>query len=212
MRKNLNDESNGTILNAIQSADFKNSITPVLKISDNRGNDNGDNYTSNLSSTTVDKLWILSPSEIGMSIINNYEDSYYDYHRAGANIHYYGSDFYKNTIKSSIDGSDNNYWSAFYNYLYAGNVYQWWMLPAGSRIMSNGSQAYHNTDSYSYCALFTSSNPSANEECHDSSYWLRSAAPRGEWTSYSRYSGAGGGSIGDRLANEVNGVVVSFSF
>ena len=40
--------------------------------------------------------------------------------------------------------------------------------------MSNGSQAYHNTDSYSYNALTNSSNPSTNQKCDWNRYFLRS--------------------------------------
>ena len=159
LRKNLNVESTDAIWNAIQSTDLKNNITPVLKITNNnannknfRDNSSSDN-TSNASSTTIDKLWILSPSEMGMPIMKNYNvmapygGGGGDGDESDANVHYYGSNFYKNTIKSSRDGNGNKYgWLGVYSDLYTGDAYQWWMLPAGARKMSNGNQAYHNTD------------------------------------------------------------------
>ena len=178
MRKNLNDESNGTIWNSIQSTDFKNNITPVLKTTNNNANNNKSNsgFTSNASSITADKLWIISPSEMSMPVIKNYNvmNAYYIDQR-DANVHYYDLDSYKNAIKSSSDGNRNNGWHSFYSYIYAGNAYQWWMLPAGSRKMSNGSQAYHNTDSYSYCALGKGNNPSLSAWCDFMFILFRSA-------------------------------------
>lgn len=92
LRKNLNDESTGTIWNAIQSTDFKNNIAPVLKTTNNsayaynRGDYNSGN-TSNASNITVDKLFILSPSEIGMLIMNGYNVA--NGNQNNVNAHYY---------------------------------------------------------------------------------------------------------------------------
>ena len=184
LRKNLNDESTGTIWNVIQSTDFKNNITPVLKITNNNANNSYNSYTlgnsndtSNASSITADKLWILSPSEMGIPIIMNYKDIYgWGLNQSDANVHYYDSDSYKNTIKASSHNCYSIcYWYAAFNNIYDGDAYQWWMLPSVSRKMSNNNQAYHNTDSYSYCTL-DSSNPSTNKECESSyfHYMLRS--------------------------------------
>ena len=201
LRKNLNDESTGTIWNAIQSTDFKNNITPVLKITNNHVYSNN---TSNTSSTTIDKLFILSPSEMGMPIMQNYNKEIDPYHNSYSHVHYYNSNSYMNTIKSSNDGNISKDWDSSFHYLYSGNIYQWWMLPAGSRKMSNDNQAYHNTDSYSYCALFTSSNPSTNKKCEDYDYWLRTIYV---WM-FSSYSG----NLDCMFAYSSSGVVVSFSF
>ena len=220
MRKNLNDESTGTIWNAIQSTDFKNNVTPVLKTTNNNANDGKGN--SDNTSTTADKLYILSPSEMGMPIIKNYKVIYYWYYHqdeSDANVHYYDSGSYKNTIKSSNDGNYNsvwadgyNYkiWEAGYNYIYSGNAYQWWMLPAGSRKMSNGSQSYHNTNSYSYCAIaniVNTKNPSINTHCSTDSYWLRSF---GDVPSYpSIFSD---GYLGTAYPSTVHSVILAFAF
>ena len=212
LRKDLNDESTGTIWNAIQSTDFKNNITPVLKITNNNADDKGNSHnTSNASSITSDKLWILSPSEMGMPIMRDYKiiNGYYSVNPSDANVHYFDmNSLYKNTIKykSSSDGDPYSYWITTFNYLYAGDAYQWWMLPAGSRKMKNGIQAYHNTDSLSYCNL---SHPSFNG-CNSSySYWLRCAYNNSD--SFSEY-----GQIGiDHFSAKGymgNGVVLAFSF
>lgn len=212
LRKDLNDESSGIIWNAIISNDFKQNIVPVLKITNNNNMDwpnasyfidhNGGN-TSNSALITIDKLFILSPSEIGMPIMKNYNaigsiinynnlirwgynnypkysNSKEDNSEDNSNVHYYNGTDYYNTLKSSADGANRHWWFAEPNYIYAGNTYQWWMLPAGSRKMSNDSQAYHNTDSYSYCStenyrdkiIFPSSNKSCNNT--NSDYYLRS--------------------------------------
>ena len=196
LRKNLNDESTGTIWNAIRSTDFKNNITPVLKTTNN-DNNKGKN-TSNASSTTIDKLFILSPSEMGMPIIKNYSVIIdYTNGQKNANVHYYDLDSYNNTIKSSDYGNSYGWYAAF-DYIYAGNAYQWWMLPAGNRtdyITTDGrtseQQAYHNTDSYSYCTLTTSSNPSSKNAYVDyfASFMLRSYANSNSITRFSVYFG-----------------------
>jgi len=224
LRKNLNDET-GTIWNAIQSTDFKNNITPVLKTTSNGKCYNGYicDDTSNTLSITTDKLFILSPSEMGMPVIKNYHVLSNDYSssfggsQSDANVHYYDSDTYNNTIKSSSDGNSQNFnfWSAVFNYIYSGDTYQWWMLPAGSRKMSNGNQAYHNTDSYSYCALATSSNPSTNKNCslssdYSSDYWLRSVYKFNYFASY--FSESRGGYLYTLAPGTSAGVAVSFSF
>ena len=223
LRKNLNDESTGTIWNTIVSNDFKQNVMPVLK-TNNTYNLNFQfyNHFSNVS-TTIDKLWILSPSEMGMPIIKNYNiifssyDAYQD--QSDSNVHYYDSDSYKNTIKSSGDGNYKGWyeegWNSFYSYLYDGNTYQWWMLPAGSRKMSNGNQAYHNTDSYSYCDLTINNNPSTDNYCLYSAnnYWLRSLS-RYYWEDFefATYR-PHGGYLTDSSANDsFCYVVVSFSF
>ena len=132
LRKDLNNKSSWIILNAITSNDFKQNVAPVLKITNNNAYmtiRNNSNITSNASSITIDKLWILSTSEISMPIINNYAiiDGY-NVQPHDANVHYYDSDSYNNTIKSSSDGNTFNSWYPLYNYIYAGNAYQWWML------------------------------------------------------------------------------------
>ena len=219
LRKNLNDESTGTIWNAIQSTDFKNNITPVLKITNNNAYIHGKCYycysdynstnTSNASSITVDKLYILSPSEMGMPIIKNYKilDSCNN-SQLNANVHYYDSNTYKNTIKSSRDGNTTNCWVAAFNYIYDGDAYQWWMLPAGSRKMSNGNQAYHNTDSYSYsyCAIISAKYDPSTGDCYNELYYLRSTKYSGAFAYFDNrmFLNAWG-------ANEYFGVVVSFS-
>ena len=218
LRKDLNDESSGIIWNAIISNDFKYNVAPVLKITNNNRvkmdyrnehglrlakliDHNGGN-TSNSASITTDKLFILSPSEMGMPIMKNYNAigsiiNYNDLIRWGrshypkysnskednsednSNVHYYNGTDYYNTLKSSADGA-NRHWFAEPNYIYAGNTYQWWMLPAGYRKMSNDSQAYHNTDSYSYCSTENYRDkiifPSSNKSCNNinSDYYLRS--------------------------------------
>lgn len=168
LRKDLNDNSSdGIIWNAITSNDFKQNVAPVFKITYNNSyiyNTNRNN-TSNASSITIDKLWILSPSEMSMPIIKKYL-----IYGADANVHYYDSDTYKNTTKYKYNY--NSVWNTKYGYVYAGDAYQWWMLPAK---MSNGNQVYHNTDPYSYNTLANSSNPSTNHyECAWNSYFLRS--------------------------------------
>ena len=201
LRKNLNDESTGTIWDAIQSTNFKNNIAPVLKTTNNsayaynRGDYNSGN-TSNASSITVDKLFILSPSEIGMPIMNGYHVAYGNQN---------------NAIKSSSNGN-SGVWSSEKSYIYSGDTYKWWMLPAGSRKMSNGNQAYHNTDSYSYCALATSSNPSINKSCNAYSrfgYYLRS--PRVIYRLFSIFSDQRGG-LTIPGASENDGVIIAFAF
>jgi len=210
LRKKLNDESTGTIWNSIQSTDFKNNITPVLKTTNNSAN--SDSYdTSNALSITTDKLWILSPSEMSMPIINIDDDD--------ANVHYYDvNSLYRSTIKLSKD--DNFYLYIKYNYLYAGNAYQWWMLPAGSRKMNNGNQAYHNTDSYSYCVLLNAGAPS-NKECRIfGSYWLRSHLNNDYFAVYRRtrkykpqqHKWYKWSLLTYINSSEEKGVVVSFSF
>lgn len=203
---NGNDESTGIIWNAIQSTDFKNNITPVLKITNNNYSNKN---TSNASNITVDKLYILSPSEMGMPIMRNYYNIYsYNEYQRNANMHYYDLDSYNNTIKSSGDGN-NHYWFTALDYIYAGDAYQWWMLPAGSRKMNNGNQAYHNTDSYSYCALSPSDNNASKCNYDDSYYWLRSV----KYYYFACYKSTYfSGYLIDYGANDSAGVVVSFSF
>jgi len=203
LRKNLNDESTGTIWNAIQSTDFKNNITPVLKANNNNANSDIDDNTSKASSITADKLYILSPSEMGMPIIKNYNViyGYYDYnYQLNANVHYYNSDSYKNTIKllGNYD-SDTLVWYPLYNYLYDGNTYQWWMLPSE---ISSDSREYHNINSY--YRLYTRS--TGSNYCYD---WLRSK--------YSNYFGYytrsyAGWQLRYAYSSGNKRVVVSFSF
>ena len=181
LRKNLNDESTGTIWNAIQSTDFKNNIAPVLKITNNNANSKG--ISSNASSTTVDKLFILSPSEIGIAIVKDYNILNIDYNNSGyqynnSNVHYYNNeqDSYINTLKTSED-SAGGFIASEYDYMYAGNTYEWFMLPSGSRKMKNNNQSYHNTDLYSYCTLANYYFPSQQYTGYYSyEFWLRSPA------------------------------------
>lgn len=205
LRKNLNDESTGIIWNAIQSTDFKNNITPVLKITNNNYSNKN---TSNASNITVDKLYILSPSEMGMPIMRNYYNIYsYNEYQRNANMHYYDLDSYNNTIKSSGDGN-NHYWFTALDYIYAGDAYQWWMLPAGSRKMNNGNHAYHNTDSYSYCAVAIGTNPSSKNSNHDAAFWLRSPRDSSFFAHFNCYYG----DIDNGASYDGNGVVPAFSF
>ena len=224
LRKNLNDKSTGTIWNAIQSTDFNNNIAPVLKITNNSAYDYymlGSNYknsdnTSNASNITVDKLYILSPSEMGMPIMNGYNVANGNQNNANeynANVHYYDSDSYKNTIKSSKDCNFYG-WYSNNDYIYFGNTYQWWMLPAGSRKMSNDNQAYHNTDSKTYIASGLNKNPSTIIGCYAIHYWLRA-------TYHDSYYSSGDVSIFDSgslsylpIDGQYNNsdLIVSFSF
>ena len=213
LRKNLNDESTGTIWNAIQSTDLKNNITPVLKTTNNDNSyylHNKSDHNSNVS-ITVDKLFILSPSEMGMPIMRNYANiySYNESGQSNANMHYYDLDSYNNTIKSSNDGN-TRWWFAKRDYLYSGNAYQWWMLPAGSRKMNNGNQAYHNTDSYSYCALSPSDNNYSKCNYDDSYYWLRSVNDYDYFAVYKSIDFSG--YLCDGYPADASGIVVSFSF
>ena len=223
LRQSLNDKS-GT-LHYIASDDFKQNITPVLKITnnnssyyidyDNYGGQYTDNSSSNAnaSSVTVDKLFILSPSEIGMPVIRNYNiinEGDGGNGMKNANAHYYNSGSYKNTIKTSNDSKYKNYWNTHNDYLYAGNTYQWWMLPAGSRKMSNSNQAYHNTDTYSYC-LNSGTNPSTNTGTY-SSYWLRSPAAEDNYNNISLYARYSDGSLRYDSASYTNGLIIAFSF
>ena len=215
LRNDLNDESTGAIWNTIQSTDFKNNITPVLKTTNNNANSKS-STNANASSITVDKLWILSPSEMGMPVIKNYKTIYgprygHGENQSDANVHYYDSDTYMNTIKSSNDGDNNysdtdnpRYWYTEYHYLYASDTYQWWMLPAGTQI-SYGKQAYHNTDLYSYCSLIHNK-PSANKTCYwdNDTYWLRS--------SYGYQPSAFSIGLGYEHASFPERVVLAFSF
>ena len=219
LRQSLNDKS-GT-LHYIASDDFKQNITPVLKITNNNSSYyiNDDNYTDNNSSNanaqsiTVDKLFILSPSEMGMSVIRNYNiinENYGGNGMKNANVHYYNSGSYKNTIKTSNDSKYKNYWNTHNDYLYSGNTYQWWMLPAGSRKMSNSKQAYHNTDTYSYC-LNSETNPSNNTGAY-SSYWLRSPAVEDGWSNISLYARYSDGSLRYDDASFGEGLIIAFAF
>lgn len=86
--------------------------------------------------------------------------------------------------------------------------------------MSNGNQAYHNTDSYSYCDLATNSNPSTNKNCayKDYNYWLRADSDYYDFALY-KLDLLGGSLMLDgydvydfETVSHDAGVVVSFSF
>lgn len=85
-------------------------------------------------------------------------------------------------------------------------------MPTDSRMTSNGSKAYHNTDSYSYCSLATSSNTSINKSCNAYSrfgYYLRS--PRVIYRLFSIFSDQRGG-LTIPGASENDGVIMAFAF
>ena len=228
LRKNLNDESTDTIWNAIQSADFKNNITPVLKINnitpimdDSAGSINHNiSNTSNAISSTFDKLWILSPSEIGAPIIKDYISIYGNI--INANLHYYNNakDSYKDTLLLAAPKRNRseyymNDWYTNYNMLYSNSTYQWWMLPTSSHKMSNGSQAYHNTDYYSYCTLiYKYISPSTNERCdygeNNDGYFYRFVSTSSYYGVLSFYYDYNKPTI--ISANDNSGVVLAFAF
>ena len=179
LRKDLNDNKSGIIWNAIASDDFKNNITPVIKITNNNANGGKSNSsnTSNASSITSDKLWILSPSEMGMPVVSkkgmiiaNRTSIQTD-----VDVHVYDGDSrYDNTVKYNGYGNKYREWHIEEDYLYSNDSYQWWMLPTGDRKI-NGNQSYHDTDSYSYCNVAIGLNPSSNKDCYNAAFWLRSA-------------------------------------
>lgn len=164
-------------------SDFKDNVTSVNKITNNHADYRGYG-DSNAISATADKLWILSPSEMGMpvskkGIIINSSNSTIT--QSGADVHVFNSDNgrYYDTVKTTDDGNLEKSWYTGEDYLYSDDAYQWWMLPAGERKMSDGNQAYHDTDSYSYCAIgnvhniSTSRRPSLNDNCTGDPFWLR---------------------------------------
>ena len=208
LRKNLNDKSTGTIWNTIASNDFKQNIIPVLKMTNNAKRAN----ISSLSAT-VDKLWILSPSEMGLPVIRNYNviNEQRGYLNGDANVHYFDMNSYSNTIKSSNDGNIESEWHSNSFYIYVGNIYQWWMLPAGSRIMSNGNQAYHNTDSYSYCAIGLNRRPSGKECWNSHGFWFRSPDTYDIIYENSIFSYFYYGSLHFAGSVSPNGVILAFS-
>ena len=203
LRKSMN---NGIIWNVFPSA-FMDNVAAVNKITNNNAN-------SNVSgSVTTDKLWILSPSEMGMPVYNKWEIIYSN--PAGANVHVYDGDRrYDNTVKTTNDGNRYNDWRSQKNYLYSNDSYQWWMLHAGDRKMSDGNHSYHNTDSYSYCAIANGFNPSSNTNCIDyHDYWLRShhtiiGIGSESFSNFDSY----GGNLFYYQANQHFGVVPAFSF
>ena len=209
LRKSMN---NGIIWKAFPS-DFKDNVVAVNKTTNNHANYYGANAPY-ATSTTADKLWILSPSEMGMplsrkgTIISNGSPLY----QAGADVHVYGGDGgYDNTVKSTGDGNTSG-WYSEEDYLYSDDAYQWWMLPAGDRKMSDKNQSYHNTDSVSYCAVAGKKNPSSNTTCYvwGEYFWLRS--PRAGDDSGFAYFYGGNGYLGYDYANGGYGVVPAFSF
>ena len=222
LRKDLNDKKSGRIWNSITSNDLKQSITPILKITKNNNNEKYgtkvlSSKTSNASSTTIDKLFILSPSEIGIEIVKDYNILDNDYQYNNANVHYYNNeqDSYINTLKTSNDSK--GYLDSEYDYMYAGNTYEWFMLPSGSRKMKNNNQSYHNTDLYSYVTLadgYSMKPPSQNGSAALSNspdeFWLRSPAVGIEF-----FSGFGCVTVGYSSLHSTMygaGVVLAFAF
>ena len=217
LRKSMN---NGIIWNVFPSA-FRDNVTSVNKATNNqvkyhKYNDSG------ATSVTADKLWILSPSEMGMSVSNKGHIIWSD-GPAGADVHVYNGDGrYDNTVKATDDGTlyreytDGLYrrlyhlsiWYTNEDYLYSDDVYQWWMLPAGDRKMSDGNHAYHNTDSYSYCAVAIGTNPSSKNSNRDAAFWLRSPRDSGWFAHFDCYAG----DINNGAQYNGNGVVTAFSF
>ena len=88
-------------------------------------------------------------------------------------------------------------------------------MPAGNRkdgSSTSEQQAYHNTDSYLYCALATNSNPSTNTSCNAYSqfgYYLSS--PRVIYRLFSIFSDQRGG-LTIPGASENYGVIIAFAF
>ena len=205
LRKSMN---NGIIWNVFPSA-FRDNVTSVNKATNNqvkyhKYNDSG------ATSVTADKLWILSPSEMGMSVSNK-GHIIWSGGPAGADVHVYNRDGrYDNTVKATDDGTlyHLSVWYTNEDYLYSDDVYQWWMLPAGDRKMSDGNHAYHNTDSYSYCAVAIGTNPSSKNSNHDAAFWLRSPRDSSFFAHFNCYYG----DIDNGASYDGNGVVPAFSF
>lgn len=196
--------NNGIIWNAFPSV-FKDNVTVVNKITNNYVKDSGD-YDSGVMSTTADKLWIMSPSEMGMPV--SIPVSINSFTQAGADVHVYSIDGgYDGTVKSTSDGNLEKEWHPEEDYLYSNDTYQWWMLPAGDRKMSNGDQAYHDTDSYSYCAVSNGHNPSSNAGC-SGYFWLRSPYYNGNFA----YFDGPDGYLDYNDSGMYYGVIPAFSF
>ena len=194
LRKSMN---NGIIWKAFPS-DFKDNVTTVNKTTNN------DYYAfKHETSVTADKLWILSPSEMGMPIIAGGN-------QVNADVHVYvGDGGYDDIAKSTIDGNRRY---PVVDYLYSNDTYQWWMLPAGYRKMSNGKQSYHNTDSYSYCTVFSGGKPSSNTSCLSTGFWLRSHGGYFYSFAFFKCLHGDGCNLDDYEADRNSKIIPAFSF
>lgn len=213
----LRKSMNGGIIWNVFPPEFKDNVAAVSKATNNPARSNRDK-DSDAVSQTADKLWILSPSEMGLPISKQgaMMDLYDSDDQTGADVHVYGGDGgYDDTVKAAGDGRSTGsgityYWRSEKHYLYSNDVYQWWMLPSGDRKMSDGNQSYHNTDSYSYCAVARGSNPSSNTSCgRGGSFWLRSPHVINSYFAiFSSFTGR----LYSNDASYSRGVVPAFSF
>lgn len=198
----LRNSMNNGIIWMVFPSDFKDNVTAVNKITNNHVNPIA-------MSATVDKLWIMSPSEMGMPIMNGYRIA--GGNKVNTDVHVYGSDGrYDDTVKST-DYNNYNSWHSSKYYLYSNDAYQWWMLPSGDRKMSDGNQSYHNTDSYSYCSVAANEDPSLSSKysCWRGDFWLRSPTSRDGV--FSLFEGSGG-CLSSANVHESYGIVPAFSF